>query len=107
MYQEPELRQFLTLLLAVATANSLSAASMATLLGVSHPTAARWLRMARRMAHGPLITSVYRFMADPAMDKLLTLERLNKENNLYAAAATEKLQGKVARLQAALTTQAV
>ena len=102
MYSQEELREFLTLLLSVAISNGLSAAAMATVLGVTHPTVARWMRMARTAEGEAIPTSVYRYMADPVRAKLRRLVEADKEQALFSKASTERLHGMVALLKAAL-----
>lgn len=108
MYTLTELKEFLALLLAVATANGLSGAGMASLLDTSHPSMARWLALARTLETGaPVMSSVYRFKADPVKAKLRKLEALNVAEGLYAMVARRKAADRPALLKAALTQSSV
>ena len=107
MLSKAELEHFLTLLLAFATATGLSAANSSKVLGTSHQSMCRWLKLARDGEAAQAQATVYRYLADPLIRKLERLKHLDETRGLYTAIEHEKPTGKVATLRSALDGRAV
>uniref|UniRef100_A0A6M3X4Y0 Uncharacterized protein n=1 Tax=viral metagenome TaxID=1070528 RepID=A0A6M3X4Y0_9ZZZZ len=108
MLTKEELAEFLAMLLAFALRNEFSAAMCSKVLGVSHQSTARWISMARGLQNGtePSAT-VYRYLAEPAIKKLTTLNELDAERGLFTAIKREKPAKKVEILSGALDGRTV
>lgn len=105
MLTKEELVAFLAALLTFSNSNRLSASMCALLFGVSHPTMARWLRMARQ---GPAENStVCRYLVDPIITKLDKLNVLNSTRGTFTAIAEQKPRDKVELLRGALAGRIV
>lgn len=84
MLSKEEVVAFLTLLLTFVDQTRLSANAVAALFGISHPTAARWLKAARALPVEPTAT-LYHHMADPVAKKIERLNTLNTERRMFEA----------------------
>lgn len=108
MLSKEEFLQFLAMLLTFATTNELSASRCSELLGVSHQSTARWMRMARAVGAGDNPgQTVYRYLAEPVTEKLNKLNALDAERGLYTAIRREKPGKKVEILSGALDGRTV
>lgn len=107
MLTKEELAAFLRLLLGFAVRNEFSAAMCSKVLGVSHQSTARWIKMARELELGrEPDTTVYRYLATPAIIKLEALFALDAERGLFTAIKREKPTKKVEILCGALDGRA-
>lgn len=96
MLNKEELAAFLTLLVAFAEANHLSAAGLARVLGVSHSSVARWMTMARKPDN---TFSVYSWMAKPVIEKINKLNAVDATRGTYKAIATQSPAERIDLLQ--------
>lgn len=108
MLSEEELAAFLAALLQFAAKTELSAAMCARALGISHQSMTRWLQMARAQAAGEVVTTnVYRYLAEPVINKLNVLHGLDQQHGLYTAIRHERPAQKVQAMQGALDGRSV
>lgn len=103
MLSKEEMKAFLAALLAFGLANQLSAARLGVLLGISHATMARWIKLARENNIDGLPTNTTpRYMADPVIAKLAKLNKINEDRGLYEAISGQSSTYRVDSLQRAL-----
>lgn len=107
MLSKEELAAFLTLLLAFANANQLSATKMGELFHISKPTAARWIKRARSADPTAGRSYIYIHLASPIMTKIETLNELNESRGIYLALDGYSAAKKVELLQHALAGRMV
>ena len=71
---------------------------LAKLIGVSHTTTVRWMKMAR----GEIEGDVYRHMANPIIERLNRADELDKTRGLYTAIKDQRPSAKVESIHRAL-----
>jgi predicted DNA-binding transcriptional regulator YafY len=108
MLNKEELAAFLSLFLAFATTNGLSAHKMSEMFGVSVPTLSRWLNRARGLhTSASENTYIYRHLAEPIRGKIEKLNELDEARGIYAALDGYSVAKKVELLQGALAGRIV
>jgi hypothetical protein len=115
MLDREEMKAFLAMLLAFSIASQLSASRCATLLKASHPTMARWLRMARsdewHTADG--FISAYHYITDPVVAAVKKLDERDEAvftttgTGLYAGLSSTAAHTRLQVLQGVLSGRVV
>jgi hypothetical protein len=115
MLDKEEMKAFLAMLLAFSIASQLSAARCATLLKASHPTMARWLRMARNDAWhtADRFTSAYQYVTAPVAVAIKKLDERDEAvftatgTGLYAGLSSTSAHTRLQVLQGVLSGRVV
>jgi len=103
MLSKEEMREFLALLATFCTTTSLSAAALAELLGISHPTMARWVCAARLVAAGGATPiSAYHHSVVPVVVRIVQLNNANHATGLYATVKRLPCRAKLEALRTVL-----
>ena len=103
MISKEEMRDFLALLGAFCTATSLSAAALAELLGISHPTMARWVLAARNAASGQAVSiRAYHHSVVPVVASIVRLNQAGHATGLYTTVKRLPCRAKLEALRAVL-----
>jgi transposase-like protein len=98
MLSKEELAAFLALLTSFATKLALSEVMLARLIGVSHTTTVRWMKIAR----GELEGDIYRHVANPIIERLKRADEIDAERGLYEAIKDQRPGAKVDSIHLAL-----
>jgi hypothetical protein len=115
MLDKEEMKAFLAMLLAFSIASQLSASRCAALLNASHPTMARWLRMARSDAwHTEAgFASAYHYITDPVVSAIKKLDARDEAvftatgTGLYAGLSSKAAHTRLQVLQGVLSGRVV
>jgi hypothetical protein len=97
MLSDEELAEFLALLTAFMTDVGLSMASTSLLFGVSPSSLSRWYSSGEGTRRGAA-----RWVANPIRKRVMVLNEVNKNTQLYSRLTGETQAGKVDALRAAL-----